>query len=88
MGGKRRIISRLNQPQKMAVADTKVMVNGCHLLVGSPHPGKARTTAEGFARHLEVLKRRASRVNLGDIMKAQMAMTRRLQEGKSILPNG
>lgn len=82
MGTIHRIKKQLNQP--IAIANTKVTVNGCQIMLAHPNRRKAVASAREFPAWLASLSERARCVNIGDLYAAHFAMLERLEAGESI----
>lgn len=87
MGNKGRIFKDLSKSRarpRMALADTRVQINGCQVLVGSPDPIRAQRVAEGFRPMLTTALARARVPNLSDYYNAHFEMCKRIKSGESI----
>jgi hypothetical protein len=70
--------------KKIALADTKMSINGCQVLMGHPDPNHAQSTAIQFKGHLESAFARASCVTMGDFYDANTAIYKKLELGESL----
>jgi hypothetical protein len=70
------------KPQKIALADTKMSINGCQVLMGHPDPAHAQATAKVFKGQLSSVISRAGCVTMGDFYSASIEMSQRLAEGR------
>ena len=68
--------------QKVALADTKMSINGCQLLMGHPDPSHAQATADQFKGQLESVIGRAT---MNDFYSANRAIYRQLISGESLI---
>ena len=77
----RKVIGR--KRPKIALADTKMSINGCQVLMGHPDPAHAQATAKVFKGQLSDVISRAGCVTMGDFYNASFEMNQRLAEGRS-----
>ena len=68
--------------QNIALADTKMSINGCQLLMGHPDPSHAQATADQFKGQLESV---ISRATMDDFYSANRAIYRQLISGESLI---
>ncbi len=79
MGNKRRILRGMKQ--SMALADTKMSINGCQVLMGHPDPAHVTATAKQFKGHLADVIARAGCVNMGDIYNNYVDVQKKIELG-------
>ncbi len=79
-----RIIHNKKPKQGMAIADCKIAINGCQVLMGHPDPAHATATARQFKAHLADVINRAGCVNMSDFYNAYLEVNRKLEIGESI----
>ena len=79
----RKVIGR--KRPRMALADTKMSINGCQVLMGHPDPAHAQATAKVFKGQLSSVISRAGCVTMGDYYNANMAIYKKLELGESLI---
>lgn len=67
--------------QKIALADTKMAVNGCQVLLGHPDPAHATRMAGEFAKMLQITLTRSRCVNMSDIYNGMLEVQRKIEAG-------
>lgn len=83
MGNIRRIKRQLKQP--VAMADTKIMFNGCKVFLASPNLAVATKAGSQFAEFMNFLNERARCVNVRDLYLTHRKLLERIEEGLSLL---
>lgn len=71
-----------NQKQRISLADTKMSINGCQVLMGHPDPNHAAVTAKVFKGQLSDVISRAGCYTMGDFYNAYFEMNQRLVDGR------
>lgn len=74
-----------NQPQKISLADTKMSINGCQVLMGHPDPAHAQATAKVFKGQLSDVIRRAGSYTMGDFYAANIEICKKIEMGESLI---
>ena len=69
---------------RMALADTKMSINGCQVLMGHPDPVHAQVTAIQFKGQLASALNRAGCATMGDFYDANTAIYKKLELGESL----
>ncbi len=73
------------KPQKIALADTKMSINGCQVLMGHPDPAHAQATAKVFKGQLSSVISRAGCVTMGDYYNACADIHKKIELGESLI---
>lgn len=83
MGNIRRIKKQLKQP--IAMANTKMTVNGCQVFLAHPNPTVAKKSAEKFVGFMNYLNERARLVNIRDLYEAHFQLLQKLAAGEDLI---
>ncbi len=83
MGGLRRIKKRMSQP--IAMADTKMTVNGCKVYLGHPNPEIAKKAGAKFTEFMQQTIERARLVNIRDLYTAHFQVLNKIESGEDLV---
>lgn len=70
---------------RMALADTKMSINGCQVLMGHSDPAHAQATAKVFKGQLSSVISRASCFTMGDFYAANADIHKKIELGESLI---
>ncbi len=79
----RKVIGR--KRPRIALADTKMSINSCQVLMGHPDPAHAQATADRFKGQLSSVISRAGCVTMGDFYAAHANICKKLELGESLI---
>lgn len=83
MGSIRRIKKQMGQP--IAMADTKMAVNGCKVFLAHPNPAVAKKSAGQFSGFMKQTIGRASCVNIRDLYAAHFRVLQKVESGEDLI---
>jgi hypothetical protein len=71
--------------QHISLADTKMSINGCQVLMGHPDPAHAQAAAKVFKSQLSDVINRSVCVTMGDFYAANMDIQKKIELGESLI---
>ena len=82
MGNRSRIAKGMQQG--VAIADTRMVVGDCVVLVGHPDPVRAKSVAREFALMMAKTLNRAKCVNMSDIYNKSLDVRKQIEAGELV----